>query len=70
VITQFEFKLHSVSPEILSGPVVFPLDQAKTILQKYRVLAKTMPDEASCWTVIRKDPPFPFLDPSHHGRLY
>lgn len=68
VITKFEFKLHSVGPNILSGPVVFPLDQAKSILQKYRAVAKTMPDEASCWTVIRKAPPFPFLDPSHHGQ--
>ncbi|MFT4937996.1 MAG: FAD/FMN-containing dehydrogenase [Paraglaciecola sp.] len=68
VITRFEFKLHPVGPNILSGPVVFPLNQAKSILQKYRIAAKALPDEASCWTVIRKAPPFPFLDPSHHGQ--
>lgn len=67
VITNFEFKLHPVGPTILSGPVIYPIADAKQILQKYREAAKNMPDEASCWAVIRKAPPFPFLDPKHHG---
>jgi FAD/FMN-containing dehydrogenase len=68
IVTHFEFKLHLVGPEILSGPVIFPLDQAKQVLQQYRHLAKQLPDEASCWSVIRKAPPFPFLAPEHHGQ--
>ena len=68
VITQFEFKLHPVGPTVFGGPVVFPLSQAKSILRKYRELAKSMPDKASCWPVMRKAPPFPFLPPEHHGK--
>lgn len=68
VVTKFEFKLHPVGPTILSGPVVFPLAQAKDILQQYQQLARTLPDEASCWSVIRKAPPFPFLDSQYHGQ--
>lgn len=68
VVTCFEFKLHPVGPTILSGPVIFPIEQAKDVLSKYRLLAKGMPDEASCWLVMRKAPPFPFLDVAHHGK--
>ncbi|TWX47162.1 FAD-binding oxidoreductase [Colwellia hornerae] len=68
VVTKFEFALHNVGPTILSGPVVFPLEQARDVLKKYRLIAKNLPDEASCWTVMRKAPPFPFLDPKYHGQ--
>ena len=36
VVTQFEFKLHAVGPEILAGLIVFPFDQAKQVLTQYR----------------------------------
>jgi FAD/FMN-containing dehydrogenase len=68
IITHFKFKLHLVGPEILSGPVVFSLKQAKQELKQYRHLAKQLPNEASCWSVIRKSPPFPFLASEHHGQ--
>lgn len=67
VITNFAFKLHPVGPTILSGPVIFPIAQAKLILQKYRHLARELPDQASCWFVVRQAPEFPFLDAAYHG---
>jgi FAD/FMN-containing dehydrogenase len=68
VVTGFEFKLHPVGPMILSGPVVHALDQAPAVLRAYREAARHMPDEATCWFVLRKAPPLPFLNPEHHGR--
>ncbi|WJG08179.1 FAD-binding oxidoreductase [Aliiglaciecola sp. LCG003] len=68
VITNFEFKLHPVGPTILSGPVIFPIEQAKHVLQQYKELTKSLPDEASCWTVVRKAPPFPFIAAEFHGK--
>jgi FAD/FMN-containing dehydrogenase len=68
VVTGFEFKLHPVGPMILSGPVVHALDQAPAVLRAYREAAHHMPDEATCWFVLRKAPPLPFLKPEHHGR--
>ena len=68
VVTQFELKLHPVGPIVFGGPVVFPLTEAKSILRTFRDIAKSMPDEASCWPVMRKAPPFPFLAPEHHGK--
>ncbi len=68
VITMFEFKLHRVGPEILSGLIVFPIAQAKAVLQQYREFVKTMPDDLNVWAVLRNAPPLPFLPASVHGK--
>jgi FAD/FMN-containing dehydrogenase len=68
VVTGFEFDLHAVGPEIFAGLIVFPFDQAKTILTKYRDFVDTMPDELNVWAVLRKAPPLPFLPATVHGK--
>jgi FAD/FMN-containing dehydrogenase len=68
VVTGLEFSLHPIGPMILSGPVVHALDNATAVLRAYREAACKMPDEATCWFVLRKAPPLPFLKPEHHGR--
>jgi FAD/FMN-containing dehydrogenase len=68
VVTRFEFALHPVGPEVLSGLVVYPFDQAPGVLAKYSESIPQMPDELSVWAVLRKAPPLPFLPPSIHGR--
>ncbi len=68
VVTQFEFKLHPVGPEILAGLIVFPLDQAKQVLRKYREFVKSAPEELSVWVVLRQAPPLPFLPKEVHGK--
>ena len=68
IVTNFEFKLYLVGPDVLTGLIVFPLDQAKGVLQKYREAVKTMPDEMNVWTVLRKAPPLPFLPEDAHGK--
>lgn len=68
VVTQFEFKLYPVGPEILAGLLVFPVDQAKQVLQKHREFVKTAPEELNIWIVIRKAPPLPFLPENVHGK--
>ncbi len=68
VVTSFEFRLHPVGPEVLSGLVVHPLDAAGGVLRFYRDFLATTPDEFVCWFVLRKAPPLPFLPPEWHGR--
>jgi FAD/FMN-containing dehydrogenase len=68
VVTQFEFALHPVGPEILAGLIVFPIDQAKQVLEKYREFVKSAPEELSIWVVLRKAPPLPFLPVNVHGK--
>jgi len=68
VVTEFEFKLHLVGPEILSGLLVFPFKDAKSILKQYRDFITTTPPEFNVWVVLRKAPPLPFLPEEVHGK--
>jgi FAD/FMN-containing dehydrogenase len=68
VVTQFEFKLHPVGPQILAGLIVFPFHQAKQVLTRYREFAKSAPRELTVWVVLRQAPPLPFLPASVHGK--
>lgn len=68
VVTSFEFQLSSVGPEVLSGLIVHPLDDAPGLLKSYRKIADAAPDELTCWVVLRKAPPLPFLPEEWHGR--
>lgn len=68
IVTSFEFQLYPVGPDLLSGLIVFPLDQAKSVLTQYRKFAETMPDDLNVWVVARQAPPLPFLPPEVHGK--
>ncbi|MBG6076079.1 FAD-binding oxidoreductase [Polaromonas sp. CG_9.11] len=68
VVTQFDFHLHPVGPQVLAGLIVFAFAEAKAVLRQYREFAAQAPDELSVWTVMRKAPPLPFLPPSVHGQ--
>jgi FAD/FMN-containing dehydrogenase len=68
VVTSFEFKLHPLGPEVLSGLVVHPLEKAPELLPAFRRIAMQAPDELTTWVVMRKAPPLPFLPPEWHGK--
>jgi len=68
VVTQFEFKLHRIGPEILAGLAVFPFGQAKQVLTQYREFVQLAPEELNVWAVLRKAPPLPFLPEQVHGK--
>jgi FAD/FMN-containing dehydrogenase len=68
VVTSFEFKLHPLGPEVLSGLIVHPLEQAGELLPAFRRIAKEAPDELTTWVVMRKAPPLPFLPAEWHGK--
>ncbi len=68
VVTRFEFRLHSVGPDLLSGLIVYPALQTKSVLRRYRDFLETAPDELAVWVVLRKAPPLPFLAPAVHGQ--
>lgn len=67
VVTQYEFKLHPVGPDILAGLLVFPYEQAKQVLTRYREFVESAPEELSVWVVLRQAPPLPFLPDDVHG---
>ena len=68
IVTNFEFQLHPVGPEVLAGLVVFPIEDAESTLRKYRSFAKSVSDDLTVWVVLRKAPPLPFLPEDVHGR--
>ena len=68
VVTQFEFQLFPIGPEIVAGLIVFPFNQAKQILTKYRQFVDSAPEELNVWVVLRKAPPLPFLHETVHGK--
>jgi len=67
IVTRFEFRLHAVGPDLLSGLIVYPIAEARSVLQKYRAFAATAPDDLSVWVVLRRAPPLPFLPEAVHG---
>jgi FAD/FMN-containing dehydrogenase len=68
IVTSFEFKLHPLGPEVLSGLIVHPLEVAGELLSQFRRLAREAPEELTTWVVMRKAPPLPFLPAEWHGK--
>src|SRR5262249_50307692 len=68
VVTSFEFKLHPVGPELVSGLIVHPFARARGLLAGYREVAAAAPDELTIWVVLRKAPPLRFLPTEVHGK--
>jgi FAD/FMN-containing dehydrogenase len=67
IVTSFEFDLHPVGPEVLSGLIVHPFAGARDLLRAYRRAVLAAPDELTCWAVLRKAPPLPCLPAEVHG---
>jgi FAD/FMN-containing dehydrogenase len=68
VVTRFEFRLHPVGPDVLSGLIVYPISEAKRVLQQYREFMAKAPEDLSVWPVLRHAPPLPFLPAEVHGK--
>ena len=68
VVTRFEFRLHAVGPEVLSGLIVHPFEDAAALFPQYLDYVRDLPDELTCWVVLRQAPPLPFLPEQWHGR--
>ena len=68
IVTRFEFRLHPVGPDVLSGLIVYPASEAKAVMQRYRDFIAHAPDDLSVWAVLRAAPPLPFLPENVHGK--
>src|SRR5262245_33003432 len=51
VVTSFEFRLHSVGPIVLAGPILWDATEATEVLRFYRDFVRNAPDELG--TVVR-----------------
>ena len=68
IVTSFEFNLHPLDAQVLSGLVVHSFEHAGELLKQYRAAVDDAPDELTCWVVMRRAPPLPFIPAKWHGR--
>lgn len=68
VVTSFEFALHPLGPEIAMVVPIFALDDAPTVLRKYRAVADTLPDEMGPQALFWSIPAIDDFPPELHGR--
>ena len=67
IVTSFEFQAYAVGPNVTSGVVVFPVEQAPQILQKLRDHVPAMPRELAVIAALTQCPPFPPVPAHLHG---
>jgi FAD/FMN-containing dehydrogenase len=67
IVTSFEYRLHSVGPQVLAGAIFHRGDDAREILRFYRDFTADAPDELTVNAVLMTAPEAPFLPPEAHG---
>jgi FAD/FMN-containing dehydrogenase len=68
VVTNLEYQLFPVGPEILAGAIAWRAEEAPKVLEAYRKLALESPPEMAAVLALRKAPPAPWLAKEVHGQ--
>jgi FAD/FMN-containing dehydrogenase len=68
VVTELEYALHPVGPEILFVLMMYPVEQAATVIPAWRDFMAIAPDELSCNGFFGSVPPAPMFPAELHGR--
>ncbi|GAA4762250.1 FAD-binding oxidoreductase [Actinomycetospora chibensis] len=69
IVTEFEFALHEVGPQIELGMLFYGMDQAADALRVAREVIPVLPPDVSFQVVAMPAPPEPFVPTEHHFRL-
>lgn len=67
VVTNFEYRLFPIGPEILAGAIAWRMEDAPAVLEMYRDLIEHAPPELTCAAGLRLAPPAPWLPNDVHG---
>jgi FAD/FMN-containing dehydrogenase len=68
IVTEFEFRCVPLGPQVLAGPVIWPMEQSGEVLRFYRDWVAEAPDELMTIVVHRKAPPLPIIPAELHGK--
>lgn len=68
IVSRFEFALHEIGTTVLAGPIVWPMEDARSVMRFYRDFVHAVPDELTTIVQYRTLPPFPAFPPQFHGR--
>jgi FAD/FMN-containing dehydrogenase len=68
VVTSFEFELHPLGPEVASATVLYPYEDAGSVLRAWRDYASWSPDQVTPEIGLWSIPPLPELAEHLHGQ--
>jgi hypothetical protein len=68
IVTEFEFRCVPLGPQVLAGPVFWPMEKAPEVLRFYRDWIADAPDDLMTIVVNRKAPAVPFVPQELHGK--
>jgi hypothetical protein len=68
VVTNIDYKLYPVGPEIIGGLVIWPAEEADKVLEFYRTYAEQAPAELTLVAIMRPSPPAPWIPQEWHGK--
>lgn len=68
VVTNFEYQLYPIGPEILAGAIAWRMEDAPAVLEMFRNLIANAPPELTCAAGLRLAPPAPWLPKDIHGK--
>jgi FAD/FMN-containing dehydrogenase len=67
IVTEFEFRLNPLGPEVVAGPIFWPMELSAEVLRFYRDWINDAPDELTTVVVHRMMPPLPVVPVELHG---
>ena len=50
IVSKFKYQLHPFGPNVVAGMILYPMEQAKAVMQFYREYARTAPDELMAYS--------------------
>jgi len=68
VVTKFEFRLNPLGPDVVAGPVFWPIEESPDVLRFYRDWIAAAPNDLMTIVMHRKAPPLPFIPSELHGK--
>ena len=68
IVTNFEYKLYSLGPEVVAGLIAWRAENAHQVLDMYRKFITQAPPQLTCAAVLRIAPPAPWLPANIHGK--
>ena len=68
IVTEFEFRLVPLGPQVMAGPVFWAMEDAPQVLRFYREWIAGCPDEMMTIVVQRKAPALPVVPPELVGK--
>ena len=68
IVTNFEFAVHPVGPEVYAGPLFLPAEADVDLLRFYREWAPKQPDAITTAISLATAPPLPVIPEEWHGK--